>query len=134
MEIDENMIYDLMRFQNSQELTFELILDGNTYSVKNGIVFNSSIPVKKPTSRGGVYFSDITAFKFRGTIDDTSITSFLSKVMLGPNTEFKTIEIKTQFRVDEKSKTASLYTNLTNSKQSKSEIELNFVIVGTNLN
>lgn len=63
----------------------------------------------------------------KATVDDTTIVSFLSKTMLGPNTEFK--ELKITSSLTNNAKNISLYTNLTNTMQSSSKIELNMVIV-----
>ncbi|MNC97770.1 hypothetical protein D3C83_155420 [compost metagenome] len=49
--------------------------------------------------------------------------------MLGPNTEFREIKITTQIIHDGKKLSLSLFTNLTNSVQSSSKIELNMILV-----
>jgi len=53
----------------------------------------------------------------------------LSKTMLGPNTEFGEIKITTQIANNNKKTTLSIFTNLTNSVQSSSKIELNMILV-----
>jgi hypothetical protein len=53
----------------------------------------------------------------------------LSKTMLGPNTEFGEIKITTQITIDDKKITLSIFTNLINSVQSSSKIELNMILI-----
>jgi hypothetical protein len=49
--------------------------------------------------------------------------------MLGPNTEFGEIKITTQITIDDKKITLSIFTNLINSVQSSSKIELNMILI-----
>jgi len=49
--------------------------------------------------------------------------------MLGPNTEFGEIKITTQLDTDNQKRDLSIYTNLTNSVQGPSKIELNMIII-----
>jgi hypothetical protein len=100
-----------------------------TYPLTGVSIVNSPTPVNAPTTRGGVYFSDTFAYKIKGVINDLSIIPLLSKTMLGPNTEFREIKITTQIVHDGKKLSLSLYTNLTNSVQSSSKIELNMILV-----
>ena len=79
--------------------------------------------------RGGVYFSDTFHYRIKATVDDTTIVPFLSKAMLGPNTEFKNLKITSNLKKDEGTKNISIFTNLTNTMQSSSKVELNMVIV-----
>jgi hypothetical protein len=48
--------------------------------------------------------------------------------MLGPNTEFQDILLKTSFKKNGKMITVSIITNLTNSMQNLEKIELNLIV------
>jgi len=61
---------------------------------------------------------------------DTSIITLLSKMMLGPNTDFRDILVTINTKFDNKPTVVTLHTNLTNSIQSSSKIELNLTIIG----
>ncbi|EGG42767.1 hypothetical protein Nlim_0322 [Candidatus Nitrosarchaeum limnium SFB1] len=118
-----------MNIHQREPLKFVLYLDGKKYSFSDVMIVNSPTPVNSPTTRGGVYFSDTFAYKIKGTISDLSIIPLLSKTMLGPNTEFREIKITTTIHSDEKETHLTLFTNLTNSVQSSSKIELNMILV-----
>ncbi|NIP62394.1 MAG: hypothetical protein GWN01_16600 [Nitrosopumilaceae archaeon] len=77
--------------------------------------------------RGGVYYSDKTSYKLIGILYDTSVVSYLSKKMLGPNTEFE--ELKVVAKTTNEDQNFSIFTNLTNYMQAKSRIELNMTII-----
>jgi hypothetical protein len=62
-------------------------------------------------------------------VDDLSIVPLLTKKMLGPNTEFGELKITTQIDSDGKPITVELFTNLTNSVQTPTSIELSMIIV-----
>jgi len=53
---------------------------------------------------------------------------------LGPNTEFSDILVKTSAIIDSNKADISLHTNLTNSMQSSSKIELNLIIISAEKN
>jgi hypothetical protein len=90
---------------------------------------NSPIPVNEPTTRGGVYFSDKFAYKMNGIIHDLSVIPFLTKKMLGPNTEFGELKITTQITSNGVSLNLEIFTNLTNSVQTPNSIELSMIII-----
>jgi hypothetical protein len=118
-----------MSINEKQSLEYILHLDGLKYHLSDVSIVNSPIPVNSPTTRGGVYFSDTFAYKIKGIVDDLSVIPLLSKTMLGPNTEFGEIKITTQIVDNDKKMTLSIFTNLTNSVQSSSKIELNMILV-----
>lgn len=128
MSVDLNLLESLMSINEKQHLEYILHLNGFKYPLSDVSIVNSPTPVNSPTTRGGVYFSDTFAYKIKGIIHDLSIVPLLSKTMLGPNTEFGEIKITTQIAGHDK-KTISLFTNLTNSVQSSSKIELNMILV-----
>ena len=53
--------------------------------------------------------------------------------MLGPNAEFADIPLVSKIKLNEKPSRIHLHTNLTNSMESTSFIELNLSVVGTDL-
>ncbi|MBP0134000.1 MAG: hypothetical protein ITD40_03440 [Nitrosarchaeum sp.] len=118
-----------MNIHEKESLEFVLHIEGRDYSLSDVSIVNSPIPVNSPTTRGGVYFSDTFAFKIKGTIYDLSVIPLLSKTMLGPNTEFGEIKITTQIVDHDKKMPLSIFTNLINSVQSPSNIELNMILL-----
>ena len=130
MEIDENILSKLIE---SRGIKYSLYLDGKEFRLENVNMAKSSIPVRKPTSRGGVYFSDTTAYKIKATTNDLSLIPLISKVMLGPNTDFKPLEIKTNLNLDGKNHTIILTTHLTNTMNSNTTLELHLIIDKTKL-
>jgi len=129
LSVNLELLESLMNVHQREPLKFVLHLDGKKYSFSDVMIVNSPTPVNSPTTRGGVYFSDTFAYKIKGTIYDLSIIPLLSKTMLGPNTEFREIKITTTIHSDEKETHLTLFTNLTNSVQSSSKIELNMILV-----
>ena len=111
-------------------LDFILQYENNSFPLENVSISKEPTPVSKPTQRGGVYFSDTTVYKIKGSTTDVSIIPLLSKTMLGPNTDFEELEIKTT----KNNQKISLFTNLTNSMQSSSKVELNMTIVRIEIN
>ena len=133
MKFDERVIQDLINLQNDAVLEFELLLDGKSFPLKHIVITKSSTPVSKPVKRGGVYFSDVYVYKIKGQITDKTIMPLLSSAMLGPNAEFANIQLVSKIKLNEKPSRIHLHTNLTNSMESTSFIELNLSIVGTDL-
>lgn len=129
MTVDENLLKSLIDFTESGSLQFTLHLKDNSYPLTHVHVSYSSIPVNEPTTRGGVYFSDKFAYKMKGTINDLSVVPLLTKKMLGPNTEFGELKIKTTMVVEGSQKNLEISTNLTNSVQTPDSIELSMIIV-----
>jgi hypothetical protein len=127
LSVDLNLLKYLMSVNEKEDLDYTLHIAGLRYLLTHVSIVNSPTPVTSPTTRGGVYFSDTFAYKIKGMIQDLSVIPLLSKTMLGPNTEFGEIVITTQITAD--NKTLTLFTNLTNSIQRSSEIELNMILV-----
>ena len=130
MEIDEKI---LSKLTESRDIKYNLCLDGKEYPLLNVNIAKSSIPVRRPTTRGGVYFSDTTAYKIKATTADLSLIPLISKVMLGPNTDFKPLEIKTNLNIDGKIHDIIIVTHLTNTMNSNTALELNFIVDKTKL-
>ncbi|HII35894.1 MAG TPA: hypothetical protein HA319_02310 [Nitrosopumilaceae archaeon] len=91
------------------------------------------MPVNRPTSRGGVYSVSDKEYKIKGTIGDLSFLPFISKMMLGPNTEFQEIPIKTSLEIERKNKSCTLFAYLTNAMNNSSKIVLNLLIIRTKI-
>jgi len=130
MEVDEKILSKVIE---ADDMTYNLYLDGKEYRLEQVNVTKSSTPVRRPTTRGGVYFSDTTAYKIKATTNDLSLIPLISKVMLGPNTDFKPLEIKTNLNIDGKRHDIILVTHLTNTMNSSTRLELHLIIDKTKL-
>ena len=130
MEIDEKI---LSKLTEANDTKYSLYLDGKEYRLEQVNMTKSSIPVRKPTTRGGVYFSDTMAYKIKASTNDLSLIPLISKVMLGPNTDFKPLEIKTTLNIDGKRHDVILTTHLTNTMNSSTKLELHLIVDKTKL-
>lgn len=110
-----------------------LEIDESTFTLHNVMLSKSYTPVNRPTTRGGVYFSDKFEFKLKGQVNNLSIIPLLSKSMLGPNTEFKELKITSKIQLDNSINQVTFFANLTNSLQSSSNVELSLTIVRLNV-
>lgn len=129
MSVKPDLLKILMECNKKQPLKFLLYLDDSTYPITSVSINNIPIPVNEPTTRGGIYFSDKFAYKMRGVIKDLSIVPLLTKKMLGPNTEFGDLKITTKIESNGIPRKLEIFTNLTNSVQTPSSIELSMIIV-----
>ncbi len=118
----------MLRLTQTTDLRYTLHIDDKVFNLENVSIEKSKIPVRKPTTRGGVYFTDTMAYKIRATTNDVSILSLLPKIMLGPNTEFQPIEIKTSLLLDDKTKHVILVSHVSNTVNTKTRVELNMII------
>ena len=116
---------ELQEIVEQNNTKFTLLISNKIFKINEIKVFENENPVTEPTTRGGVYFSDVTEMKVQVTISDTSITKYLSNAMLGPNKTFLDILIEANIKDDLK---ISLVTNLTNTIQKSSKIILYFKI------
>ena len=116
---------DLQKIVEKNDTKFNLLLDNKIFKINEIKVFENENPVTKPTTRGGVYFSDIKEMKVQVINSDTSVTKYLSNAMLGPNKTFLDILVEAEIENNLK---ISLITNLTNTIQSSSKIILYFLI------
>ncbi|MEM2160246.1 MAG: hypothetical protein QXN55_04755 [Candidatus Nitrosotenuis sp.] len=101
----------------------QIVMQAKSFAVESSTLAHSDVPVSRPTTRGGVYFSDTKAFKAKVLIRDSAISEYLSKAMLGPNTEFAKIQLVSS---DPK---MQIFANLTNYVQKGSGFELSLTIV-----
>jgi hypothetical protein len=129
MPFNMNLLETLIEFNEKNSPKFTLYVNNQDYPISTTTITNSSIPVNEPTTRGGVYFSDKFAYKMKCVVEDLSIVPLLTKKMLGPNTEFGELKITTHIESDGKSIPVELFTNLTNSVQTPTSIELSMIIV-----
>ena len=118
-----------MKFIEKNSPEYLLYLDDDTFPITRVSITNSPIPVNKPTTRGGVYFSEKFAYKMKGVVEGLAVVPLLTKKMLGPNTEFVELKISTQIESDGKPMNLEIFTNLTNSIQTPDSIELSMIIV-----
>ena len=119
---------EILKMQEEQNLDFKLIIDKNEFDIIDLTIKNETTPVSKPTKRGGVYFSDTTVYKINAVINDLSISKYLTRAMLGPNTEFQDITIQPINKKNKHNTDFKIITNLTSSKQSANKIELNLMV------
>jgi len=129
MSFNKDLLEKLMNFNEKNSPKFTLYVNEGTYPISNTSITNSPIPVNEPTTRGGVYFSDKFAYKMKCEVEDLSVVPLLTKKMLGPNTEFGELKITTEIEDDGKSMPVEIFTNLTNSVQTPTSIELSLIIV-----
>ncbi|MBT5200603.1 MAG: hypothetical protein HOK63_06710 [Thaumarchaeota archaeon] len=125
MSIDTKLLSTLMTSLTEESSDYLLHINNKTFQMTNVDVSHSPTPVNEPTTRGGVYFSDKFAYKMTGVISDLSVIPFLTKKMLGPNTEFGELKITTKIN----SIFLEIFTNLTNSVQTPNSIELSMIVV-----
>jgi len=129
MSFNKDLLEKLMDFNEKNSPNFTLYVNGNSYSISSVVITNSQIPVNEPTTRGGVYFSDKFAYKMKCVVEDLSVIPLLTKKMLGPNTEFGELKITTDIVDDGHLLSLEIFTNLTNSVQTPTSIELSLIIV-----
>jgi len=125
---EEKLLNSLLQLQEKQRLEFSVHIENKSFTLNEASIEKSSTPVTSPTMRGGVYFSDTYVYKIKGIVSDSTIIPILSKTMLGPNTEFSDILVKTSAIIGSNKSDISFHTHLTNSMQSSSKIELNLII------
>lgn len=125
MEVKEDVMMQLVQ---SADLKYTLHVDDKTFNLENVSIEKSKIPVRKPTTRGGVYFTDTMAYKIKAATNDMSILSLLPKIMLGPNTEFKPVEVKTKLLVGNETKPVTLVSHVSNTVNTKTRVELNMIV------
>ena len=130
LDLDEKFLFDLIEDQKTKRNNYTLHIDSKSFNLLEPTISYSPTPVNRPTTRGGVYFSDKFVFKFSAQVNDLSIVPLLSKSMLGPNTEFKDLKITSQIPSENISQQITLVVNLTNSRQSSTGVDLNLTIIG----
>lgn len=109
-------------------LRYTLHVDDKVFDLEDVSLAKSKIPVREPTTRGGVYFTDTTAYKMKAKTSDVSIISLLPKLMLGPNTEFRSIKVKTNLELDGVRRGITLTTHVANTMNTKTTVELNLIV------
>ena len=115
----------LQRLVKEKTKIAQIIIQNKKFQVESSELSYSDVPVNRPTTRGGVYFSDTMAFKAKVLVLDNVVSEVLSKTMLGPNTEFARIQLvleNTQMQI---------FANLTNYVQKSKGYDLNMTIVET---
>ena len=125
VEINDEIMSKIIQTSN---LKYTLYVDKKIFDLENVSIVKSKIPVRAPTTRGGVYFTDTTAYKIKAHTDDMSILSLLSTIMLGPNTEFKPVKVKTSLMFDKENKDVVFVSHVTNTVNAKTGVELNLIV------
>ena len=100
MSVNSELLQKLMDYTTKNSPEFTIFVNDLKFTLLGVSIENSSIPVNEPTTRGGVYFSEKFAYKMKGSIEDLSVVSLLTKKMLGPNTEFGELKISSQTESD----------------------------------
>ncbi|MGI0006963.1 MAG: hypothetical protein ACREAR_03075 [Nitrosotalea sp.] len=118
----------LVKLSEMQNISCTLHVEEKSYSIQQMSIAKSTIPVRKPTTRGGVYFTDTMAYKIKAITPDMSISTEIPKLMLGPNTDFKPILIKTRLTVRDAEHHVTLTVHLTNAVNTKEHVELNLIV------
>jgi hypothetical protein len=118
----------LVKLSKEQNLSYVIYVEEKSYSVHSISINKSQIPVRAPTTRGGVYFTDTTAYKLKVIMKDLSIKNEIPKLMLGPNTDFKPILVKTHLKNDDIEDQITMTTHLTNAVSTKEKVELNLLV------
>ena len=117
----------MIKVSEAQNLSCVINIEEKSYPVQKISIVKSKIPVREPTTRGGVYFTDVEAYKVKATTD-LSITNEVPKLMLGPNTDFKPILIKTSLKIDGRDHLVTMTAHLTNAVNTKETVELNLIV------
>lgn len=121
MALDRDALFAIV--QRNEKITHMIISD-QKYDLYGSEFSYSDVPVSKPTTRGGAYFTDTMAFKVKAHATDQTLSKILPKTMLGPNTEFAKIELIGNMPL-------RIFANLTNYVQKSSGFELNLIIFDT---
>lgn len=118
----------LIKLSETQNLLGTIHVEAKSYQVSKMSIVKSTIPVRKPTTRGGVYFTDTSAYKIKAVTSDIAISSEIPKLMLGPNTDFKPFFVKTELAVGDTRQPVTLTVHLTNAVNTKDHVELNLIV------
>jgi len=124
----------LIKLSETQNLLGTIHVEAKSYPVSKMSIVKSTIPVRKPTTRGGVYFTDTSAYKIKAVTGDIAISSEIPKLMLGPNTDFKPFFVKTELAVGDTRQPVTLTVHLTNAVNTKDHVELNLIVDKVDLN
>lgn len=128
MSMDQEFLEQLAKIQ--ADLRFVLKVDEDEFDLFDVIIAKSPTPVRRPTTRGGVYFSDTSAYKIKCSVKEKRIIQLVSSKMLGPNTDFEELQISILKNNSVAGKISGI---LTNSMQAKDHVELNLVLVGAEI-
>ena len=118
----------LIKLSETQSLSGTILVEEKSYPISKMSIVKSTIPVRKPTTRGGVYFTDTSAYKIKAVTSDITISSEIPKLMLGPNTDFKPFFVKTELAVGDTKQSVTLTVHLTNAVNTKDHVELNLIV------
>lgn len=125
MEISDEEITKILQTSDQKYL---MHVDDKMFSLEDVLIEKTKIPVRKPTTRGGVYFTDTVAYKIKATTRDMSILFLLPKIMLGPNSEFVPVKIRTSVTDGNKTKSILLVCHVSNTVNTKTMVQLNLIL------
>ena len=91
---------ELQEIVEKNSTKFKLLISNKIFKINGIKVFENENPVTEPTTRGGVYFSDVTEMKVQVIISHTRVTKYLSNAMHGPKKTFLEIMIQAQIKDD----------------------------------
>lgn len=129
MDMDEDLMRKLLGADLSG-LEFEMRLGDESFALDSVDVIKVAAPVTGRTERGGAYFSDTEQFKLRARLSDRRITRLIPDMMLGPSAEFADVRILAG-SLPGGGPGVCFHTNLTNSMENASRIELYLAVTGT---
>ena len=118
----------MVKLLEAQNLSYVIDMEEKSYPIQSITIAKSKIPVREPTTRGGVYFTDVEAYKIKAQTLDTTIKNEIPKLMLGPNTDFKPILLRTSLKIKDRDHLVTLTTHLTNTVYTKDLVELNLIV------
>lgn len=130
MAIDTELLGILLACGRESKLEYVLYLQGRSYPLDAVSIADSPTAVTRPTVRGGVYFSEKSAYRISGTVSDMGIVGLLSGAMLGPSPEFEEVRIRTSFCHDGRTVRLRMLANITSSVQHPSRVELHMTLIG----
>lgn len=130
---NDDLIEELINAMGSEDLKFKIAIKEKSFPCDKVSIVKATTPVTKRTERGGVYFSDVEIFRIKAQIKDKEFIPLISKVMLGPNTEFADIQVTTSAKIQGKQSQICFHTNLTNSMENLSFVELSLTINETDI-
>ncbi len=128
LAVNEDLISEVMK---AIGLEFVMHVGQRKFDLRDVSITRSKVPVRKPTTRGGVYFTDVMAYKVRGSTGDLSILELLPRIMLGPNTQFEPVELRTTLSGGGSPREAVLVSHVANTVNTKDRVELNMVVDST---
>jgi len=80
MEISDEEITKIIQTSDQKYL---MHVDDKMFSLQDILIEKTKIPVRKPTTRGGVYFTDTVAYKIKASLVTCQYYHFCQRLCLG---------------------------------------------------